>query len=52
MDPLEKAEALSDQFQKAFTPQADSPLPNKGAPPFSDIAITDTGVKKLLDGLN
>ena len=54
-DTKEKADFCNRQFQSAFTREADSDLPSKGASPFSSmqkITVDLKGVAKLLDGLN
>ena len=55
IDTKEKADICNWQFQSAFTCEADSDLPSKGASPFSsmgEITVDPKGVDKLLDGLN
>ena len=54
-DTKEKADICNRQFQSAFTREADSDPPSKGASPFSsmgEITVDLKGVAKLLDGLN
>ena len=55
IDTKEKADICNRQFQSAFTREADSDPPSKGASPFSsmgEITVDPKGVAKLLDGLN
>ena len=52
---LKKSRFCNQQFQSAFTREADSDLPSKGASSFSsmgEITVDPKGVAKLLDGLN
>ena len=52
-DTKEKADICNRQFQSAFTREADSDPPSKGASPFSfmgEIIVDPKGVAKLLDG--
>ena len=54
-DTKEKANICNRKFQSAFTGEADSDPPPKGASPFSymgEITVDPKGVAKLLDGLN
>ena len=54
-DTKEKADICNRQFQSAFTREADSDQPSKGASPFSsmgEITVDPKEVAKLLDGLN
>lgn len=49
--PTDKANALNDQFQRAFTPQDATPPPDLGKSPYPDmknIIVTEEGVHKLL----
>ena len=51
----EKADICKWQFQSAFTREADSDQPSKGASPFSpmgEITIDPKWVAELMDGLN
>ena len=55
IDTKEKADISNRQFQSAFTREAVSDPPWKGASPFSymgEITVYPKGVAKLLDGLN
>jgi hypothetical protein len=48
---LSGPDALWEQFQKAFTPATDDPIPNKGQsqyPQMPNIIITENGINKLL----
>jgi hypothetical protein len=50
-----KANILNEQFQKAFTPATDDPIPSKGQsqhPQMPDIIITENGINKLLQNIN
>ena len=54
-DTVEKANIGNRQFQSAFTREADSEIPLKGASPFSsmeEITLDPVGVAKLLTKLN
>lgn len=54
-DPKSKANILNQQFQNAFTPVTEDPIPDKGHqkyPQMPDINITNTGVTKLLKNIN
>ena len=54
-DTKTKANILNEQFQKAFTPATDDPVPNKGQsqhPQMPDIIITENGINKLLQNIN
>ena len=54
-DTVTKANILNEQFQKAFTPVSDLPIPDKGPstyPTMPDIQITEKGIKKLLNNIN
>jgi hypothetical protein len=48
-DTKTKANILNEQFQKAFTPANDDPVPKQSRhPQMSDIIITENGINKLL----
>ena len=54
-DTKTKPNILNEQFQKAFTPATDDPIPNKGQsqhPQMRDIIITENGINKLLQNIN
>jgi hypothetical protein len=54
-DTKTKANILNEQFQKAFTPATDDPIPNKGQsqyPQMPNIIITENGINKLLQNIN
>ena len=54
-DTKEKADICNRLLQSAFTCEANSDPPSKGAGPFSsmeEITVDPKGVAKLLDGLN
>ena len=54
-DTVEKANICNRQFQSAFTREADTEIPLKGASPFSsmeEITVDPVGVPKLLTKLN
>ena len=54
-DTVEKANTCNRQFQSAFTREADTEIPLKGASPFSsmeEITVDPVGVAKLLTELN
>ena len=54
-DTVDKANICNRQFQSAFTYEADTEIPLKGASPFSsmeEITVDPVGVAKLLTKLN
>jgi hypothetical protein len=53
--PIDKAEILNSQFQKAFTPKVETPPPDLGQSPYlnmNEFYVTEKGVLKLLDNIN
>lgn len=53
-DSHSKTNILNNQFQKAFTPVTDHPIPDMGPSPhphMPDITITENGITKLLHNL-
>jgi hypothetical protein len=52
-DTKTKANILNEQFQKAFTPANDDPVPKQSRhPQMPDIIITENGINKLLQNIN
>jgi hypothetical protein len=53
-DTKTKSNILNEQFQNAFTPATDDPIPNKGQsqyPQMPNIIITENGINKLLQNI-
>ena len=54
-DPKEKAEALNQQFNQAFTEKSDSPIPDKGEsthPDMPNFTINNAGISHLINKLD